>query len=230
MLAVESIPSNSYKSTSLQFILLIIIFKWKTPPQLNDTTITDQTTIASIKISLVYSLRHGSAEINSPFFVMAPFFKLLYTKFGFMCCLTRSVHRVQNKAEKMHIMWQMDAFPFVFPGAFGRWSCYLLHWVATGTLGGRIGPQDCSLNICFFTRIKGEKRINRGRGCWRIKLEFSTSLLSEPSISHLWRSYKCNIRSISFHCHRSAHESGTQNVWVEDARSMWYTCYETFTV
>jgi len=36
MLAVESTPSNSYKSKSLQFILLIIIitFKWKTQPLL----------------------------------------------------------------------------------------------------------------------------------------------------------------------------------------------------
>jgi len=24
------------------------------------------------------------------------------------------------------------------------------HWVATGGVGGRLGPQVCSLNICFF--------------------------------------------------------------------------------
>jgi len=74
MLAVESIPSNSYKSKSLQFMLLIVIFKWKTQPRLNDDTTT-----VSIKISLVYSLRHGPAEIHSLVFVMAPFFKLLCT-------------------------------------------------------------------------------------------------------------------------------------------------------
>jgi len=89
MLAVESTPSNSYKSTSLQFILLIIIiiFKWKTQPLLNDDT-----TIVSIKISFVYSLRHGPTEINSLFVVMAPYFKLLCTPFGYMRCLMRSVH------------------------------------------------------------------------------------------------------------------------------------------
>lgn len=145
MLAVESIPSNSYKSKSLQFMLLIVIFKWKTQPRLNDDTTT-----VSIKISLVYSLRHGPAEIHSLVFVMAPFFKLLCTWFGYMCCLMRSVHRVQNKAEKVHIIWQIGAFPIVLPGSFGRWSFYLLHSATTGAMGGRLGPQDCSLNICFF--------------------------------------------------------------------------------
>jgi len=41
MLAVESIPSNSYKSKSLKSILIIIMFEWKTQPQPNNNTTTD---------------------------------------------------------------------------------------------------------------------------------------------------------------------------------------------
>jgi len=50
----------------------------RTQAQLNDTP------IASIKISLDYSVRHGTAEINSLFLVMAPFLKLFCTTFVYV--------------------------------------------------------------------------------------------------------------------------------------------------
>jgi hypothetical protein len=105
--------------------------------------------MVSIKISLVHSLPNGTAEINSLFVVMAAYFKLLCIKLSYTCCLMRCSQSVKQ-GRKVHIMCQKGAFPFVLPGSFGRWSCYLLHCVATDGLGGSLRPQDCSLNIGFL--------------------------------------------------------------------------------
>lgn len=119
MLAVESTPSNSYKSISLQFILLIIIFIWKRQPQLKHGT-TMSIKIYIKEISLVYSLPNKTAEINSLFVVMAAYFKLLCIKLSYTRCLMRCSQNAKQGRKSAYnvserripicaswILWQM---------------------------------------------------------------------------------------------------------------------------